>query len=74
MRKKHVVSRLHDALAWQALPVVQLLAPDERVCGHLIGTLFGKSAAVAWDSSREKAATLAFNECINVKLLHILNT
>ncbi|KAK2512693.1 Mei1 [Columba guinea] len=41
VRKKHVVSRLHDALAWQALPVVQLLAPDERVCGHLIGTLFG---------------------------------
>ncbi|KFW61115.1 Meiosis inhibitor protein 1, partial [Pygoscelis adeliae] len=30
-----------DALAWQALPVVQLLAPDERGCLHLIGTLFG---------------------------------
>ncbi|XP_075009994.1 meiosis inhibitor protein 1 isoform X2 [Calonectris borealis] len=41
VRKKHVLSRLHDALAWQALPVVQLLAPDERVCVHLIGTLFG---------------------------------
>ncbi|XP_061871181.1 meiosis inhibitor protein 1 [Colius striatus] len=41
VRKKHVLSRLHDALAWQALPVVQLLAPDERVCMHLIGTLFG---------------------------------
>ncbi|XP_075284213.1 meiosis inhibitor protein 1 isoform X3 [Opisthocomus hoazin] len=41
VRKKHVLSRLHDALAWQALPVVQLLAPDERVCGRLIGTLFG---------------------------------
>ncbi|KFQ90030.1 Meiosis inhibitor protein 1, partial [Phoenicopterus ruber ruber] len=41
VRKKHVLSRLHDALAWQALPVVQLLAPDERVCLHLIGTLFG---------------------------------
>ncbi|KFO13576.1 Meiosis inhibitor protein 1, partial [Balearica regulorum gibbericeps] len=41
VRKKHVLSRLHDALAWQALPVVQLLAPDERVCIHLIGTLFG---------------------------------
>ncbi|GAB0176731.1 coiled-coil domain-containing protein 134-like [Grus japonensis] len=40
VRKKHVLSRLHDALAWQALPVVQLLAPDERVCIHLIGTLF----------------------------------
>uniref|UniRef100_A0A8C0ECC0 Meiotic double-stranded break formation protein 1 n=1 Tax=Bubo bubo TaxID=30461 RepID=A0A8C0ECC0_BUBBB len=26
----------------QALPVVQLLAPDERVCMHLIGTLLGK--------------------------------
>ncbi|KAF1616346.1 UNVERIFIED_CONTAM: Meiosis inhibitor protein 1, partial [Eudyptes pachyrhynchus] len=41
VRKKHVLSRLQDALAWQALPVVQLLAPDERVCVHLIGTLFG---------------------------------
>ncbi|NXI92325.1 MEII1 protein, partial [Psophia crepitans] len=41
VRKKHVVARLHDALAWQALPVAQLLAPDERVCVHLIGTLFG---------------------------------
>ncbi|NXX62475.1 MEII1 protein, partial [Scopus umbretta] len=41
VRKKHVLSRLHDALAWQALPVVQLLAADERVCLHLIGTLFG---------------------------------
>ncbi|NXS37753.1 MEII1 protein, partial [Pomatostomus ruficeps] len=41
VRKKHVLSRLQDALAWQALPVVQLLAPDERVCIHLIGTLLG---------------------------------
>ncbi|NXS48640.1 MEII1 protein, partial [Balaeniceps rex] len=41
VRKKHVLSRLHDALAWQAVPVVQLLAADERVCVHLIGTLFG---------------------------------
>ncbi|KAF1474677.1 Meiosis inhibitor protein 1, partial [Pygoscelis antarcticus] len=41
VRKKHVLSRLQDALAWQALPVIQLLAPDERVCLHLIGTLFG---------------------------------
>ncbi|NXB61257.1 MEII1 protein, partial [Struthidea cinerea] len=41
VRKKHVLSRLQDALAWQAVPVVQLLAPDERVCMHLIGTLFG---------------------------------
>ncbi|NXQ60372.1 MEII1 protein, partial [Anthoscopus minutus] len=41
VRKKHVLSRLQDALALQALPVVQLLATDERVCVHLIGTLFG---------------------------------
>ncbi|NWT82083.1 MEII1 protein, partial [Lanius ludovicianus] len=41
VRKKHVLSRLQDALAWHAVPVVQLLAPDERVCMHLIGTLFG---------------------------------
>ncbi|XP_063252103.1 meiosis inhibitor protein 1 isoform X2 [Prinia subflava] len=40
VRKKHVLSRLQDALAWQALTVVQLLAPDERVCMHLLGTLF----------------------------------
>uniref|UniRef100_H0ZHT2 Meiotic double-stranded break formation protein 1 n=1 Tax=Taeniopygia guttata TaxID=59729 RepID=H0ZHT2_TAEGU len=54
VRKKHVLSRLQDALAWQALPVVQLLAPDERVCMHLIGTLFGKSFAEAWCNSREE--------------------
>ncbi|NXC01071.1 MEII1 protein, partial [Orthonyx spaldingii] len=41
VRKKHVLSRLQDALAWQTLPVVQLLAPDERVCMRLIGNLFG---------------------------------
>ncbi|OWK59285.1 Meiosis inhibitor protein 1 [Lonchura striata] len=50
VRKKHVLSRLQDALAWQALPVVQLLAPDERVCMHLIGTLFGMLHSVE-DSS-----------------------
>ncbi|XP_057286998.1 meiosis inhibitor protein 1 [Pezoporus wallicus] len=41
VRKRHVLSRLQDALAWQALAVIQLLAPDERVCLHLIGALFG---------------------------------
>ncbi|KAM9579791.1 meiosis inhibitor protein 1-like isoform 2-T2 [Guaruba guarouba] len=41
VRKRHVLSRLQDALAWQALPVIQLLAPDERVCVHLIGRVFG---------------------------------
>ncbi|XP_051492886.1 meiosis inhibitor protein 1 [Apus apus] len=41
VRKKHVLSRLHRALAWQALPVVQLLAADERVCLRLIGALLG---------------------------------
>ncbi|KFQ28603.1 Meiosis inhibitor protein 1, partial [Mesitornis unicolor] len=46
VRKKHVLARLQDALAWQALPVVQLLAPDERVCIRLIATLFGKSCPV----------------------------
>ncbi|NXK69822.1 MEII1 protein, partial [Sylvietta virens] len=50
VRKKHVLSRLQDALAWQALTVVQLLAPDERVCMHLIGTLFGMLHSVE-DSS-----------------------
>uniref|UniRef100_A0A8B9F0D0 Meiotic double-stranded break formation protein 1 n=1 Tax=Amazona collaria TaxID=241587 RepID=A0A8B9F0D0_9PSIT len=47
VRKRHVLSRLQDALAWQALPVIQLLTSDERVCVHLIGRLFGKSSAVA---------------------------
>lgn len=46
VRKKHALSRLRDALAWQALPVIQLLALDERVCASLVGTLFGKSALV----------------------------
>ncbi|NXG32549.1 MEII1 protein, partial [Dromaius novaehollandiae] len=41
VRKKHMLSRLRDALAWQVLPVIQLLAPDEGLCVHLIGTLFG---------------------------------
>ncbi|XP_014738101.1 PREDICTED: meiosis inhibitor protein 1-like isoform X3 [Sturnus vulgaris] len=50
VRKKHVLSRLQDALAWQTLPVVQLLAQDERVCMHLIGTLFGMLHSVE-DSS-----------------------
>ncbi|NXB71126.1 MEII1 protein, partial [Donacobius atricapilla] len=50
VRKKHVVSRLQDALACQALTVVRLLAPDERVCMHLIGTLFGMLHSVE-DSS-----------------------
>ncbi|NWY16938.1 MEII1 protein, partial [Aphelocoma coerulescens] len=50
VRKKHVLSRLQDALAWQAVSVVQLLAPDERVCMHLIGTLFGMLHSVE-DSS-----------------------
>ncbi|NXD17370.1 MEII1 protein, partial [Nothocercus nigrocapillus] len=41
VRKKHELSRLREALAWQALPVIHLLAPDEGLCVHLIGTLFG---------------------------------
>ncbi|NWJ11524.1 MEII1 protein, partial [Crypturellus undulatus] len=41
VRKKHELSRLREALAWQALPVVQVLVPDEGLCVHLIGTLFG---------------------------------
>uniref|UniRef100_A0A8C4XN18 Meiotic double-stranded break formation protein 1 n=1 Tax=Falco tinnunculus TaxID=100819 RepID=A0A8C4XN18_FALTI len=47
VRRRHALCRLRDALARQALPVVQLLAPDERLCRHLIGTLLGKSFAVA---------------------------
>uniref|UniRef100_A0A8D2MK29 Meiotic double-stranded break formation protein 1 n=1 Tax=Zonotrichia albicollis TaxID=44394 RepID=A0A8D2MK29_ZONAL len=62
VRKKHVLARLQDALAWQALPVVQLLAPDERVCMHLIGTLFGKS-------SLRPGAAAGRRLCITEKLL-----
>uniref|UniRef100_A0A8B9I2X7 Meiotic double-stranded break formation protein 1 n=1 Tax=Anser brachyrhynchus TaxID=132585 RepID=A0A8B9I2X7_9AVES len=46
VRKKHALSRLRDALAWQALPVIRLLALDERVCASLVGALFGKSSLV----------------------------
>ncbi|XP_071891500.1 meiosis inhibitor protein 1 isoform X1 [Anas platyrhynchos] len=46
VRKKHALSRLRDALAWQALPVIQLLALDERVCASLVGTLFGMCHSV----------------------------
>uniref|UniRef100_A0A674IVB3 Meiotic double-stranded break formation protein 1 n=1 Tax=Terrapene triunguis TaxID=2587831 RepID=A0A674IVB3_9SAUR len=42
VRKKHVLSCFRDVLAWHAVPVIQLLAQDERVCVHFIGTLFGK--------------------------------
>ncbi|XP_034631052.1 meiosis inhibitor protein 1 isoform X3 [Trachemys scripta elegans] len=41
VRKKHVLSCFRDVLAWHAVPVIQLLAQDERVCVHFIGTLFG---------------------------------
>nr|XP_042699436.1 meiosis inhibitor protein 1 isoform X2 [Chrysemys picta bellii] len=40
VRKKHVLSCFRDVLAWHAVPVIQLLAQDERVCVHFIGTLF----------------------------------
>ncbi|XP_039353950.1 meiosis inhibitor protein 1 isoform X1 [Mauremys reevesii] len=41
VRKTHVLSCFRDVLAWHAVPVIQLLAQDERVCVHFIGTLFG---------------------------------
>ncbi|XP_075792118.1 meiosis inhibitor protein 1 isoform X4 [Pelodiscus sinensis] len=41
VRKKHVLSGLRDGLAWRAAPLVQLLAQDERVCVHFLGTLLG---------------------------------
>ncbi|EMP41871.1 Meiosis inhibitor protein 1 [Chelonia mydas] len=40
VRKKHVLSCFRDVLAWHAVPILQLLAQDERVCVHFIGTLF----------------------------------
>ncbi|XP_043346665.1 meiosis inhibitor protein 1 isoform X8 [Dermochelys coriacea] len=50
VRKKHVLSCFRDVLAWHAVPVLQLLAQEERVCVHFIGTLFGMLHA-AEDSS-----------------------
>ncbi|XP_067415140.1 meiosis inhibitor protein 1 [Emydura macquarii macquarii] len=41
VRRKHVLACFRDVLVWHAVPVIQLLAQDERVCVHLIGTLFG---------------------------------
>ncbi|XP_019371351.1 PREDICTED: meiosis inhibitor protein 1 [Gavialis gangeticus] len=41
VRRKHVLSCFRDILAWHVVPVIQLLAQDERVCVHFIGTLFG---------------------------------
>ncbi|XP_025064706.1 meiosis inhibitor protein 1 [Alligator sinensis] len=41
VRRKHVLSCFRDILAWHVVPVIQLLAQDERVCIHFIGTLFG---------------------------------
>ncbi|XP_077195472.1 meiosis inhibitor protein 1 isoform X1 [Paroedura picta] len=41
VRKNHVLSCLHDVLTRHAALVIPLLAQDERVCVHSIGTLFG---------------------------------
>ncbi|XP_054242777.1 meiosis inhibitor protein 1 [Indicator indicator] len=67
VRKKHVLSRLHDALAWQALPVVQLLAPDERVCIHLIGTLFGMLHTVEDSSALDLVAEVLVRLLVELK-------
>ncbi|NXN78864.1 MEII1 protein, partial [Bombycilla garrulus] len=67
VRKKHVLSRLQDALAWQALPVVQLLAPDERVCMHLIGTLFGMLHSVEDSSALNLLAEVLVRLVVELK-------
>ncbi|KAI6079661.1 Meiosis inhibitor protein 1 isoform X1 [Aix galericulata] len=54
VRKKHALSRLRDALAWQALPVIQLLALDERVCASLVGTLFGMCHSVEDNDAQDQ--------------------
>ncbi|XP_074934388.1 meiosis inhibitor protein 1 [Phalacrocorax aristotelis] len=72
VRKKHVLSRLHDALAWQALPVVQLLAPDERVCVHLIGTLFGLLHTVEDSGSMDLFIEVLVQLVVELKSEHYL--
>ncbi|NXR12259.1 MEII1 protein, partial [Semnornis frantzii] len=67
VRKKHVLSRLHDALAWQALPVVQLLALDERVCVHLIGMLFGMLHTVEDSSALDLVAEVLVRLLVELK-------
>ncbi|NXR26316.1 MEII1 protein, partial [Cinclus mexicanus] len=67
VRKKHVLSRLQDALAWQALPVVQLLAQDERVCMHLIGTLFGMLHSVEDSSALNLLAEVLVRLVVELK-------
>ncbi|XP_062348218.1 meiosis inhibitor protein 1 [Cinclus cinclus] len=67
VRKKHVLSRLQDALAWQALPVVQLLAQDERVCMHLIGTLFGMLHSVEDSSTLNLLAEVLVRLVVELK-------
>ncbi|XP_074866311.1 meiosis inhibitor protein 1 [Carettochelys insculpta] len=41
VRRRHVLSRFREALAWHAPPLIQQLAQEERVCAHFIATLFG---------------------------------
>ncbi|NWI41086.1 MEII1 protein, partial [Picathartes gymnocephalus] len=67
VRKKHVLSRLQDALAWQAMPVVQLLTPDERVCMHLIGTLFGMLHSVEDSSALNLLAEVLVRLVVELK-------
>ncbi|NXU61665.1 MEII1 protein, partial [Horornis vulcanius] len=67
VRKKHVLSRLQDALAWQALTVVQLLAPDERLCMHLIGTLFGMLHSVEDSSALNLLAEVLVRLVVELK-------
>ncbi|XP_040516484.1 meiosis inhibitor protein 1 isoform X9 [Gallus gallus] len=67
VRKKHALSRLRDALAWQALPVVQLLAPDERGCLCLIGTLFGMCHAVEDSDTQDQFGEVLVQLIVELK-------
>ncbi|KFQ53558.1 Meiosis inhibitor protein 1, partial [Nestor notabilis] len=67
MRKRHVLSRLQDALAEQALPVIQLLAPDERVCLHLIETLFGMLHTVEDSSALDLSVEVLVQFVVELK-------
>ncbi|XP_015716537.1 meiosis inhibitor protein 1 isoform X14 [Coturnix japonica] len=67
VRKKHALSRLRDALAWQALPVVQLLAPDERGCLCLIGTLFGLCHAVEDSDTQDQFGEVLVQLIVELK-------
>nr|XP_047934829.1 meiosis inhibitor protein 1 isoform X5 [Anser cygnoides] len=67
VRKKHALSRLRDALAWQALPVIRLLALDERVCASLVGALFGMCHTVEDSDAQDQFIEVLVHLVVELK-------